>query len=152
MAKQLIRDAAGYINNRGKSKYWGVTTNENTNGKDFWVVSYTPSDKSQTITFFPVEFKLTEEEAATIAAFAYENGQGRHTLNGKAFPSSSNKYELRVRDTRITKHSLDVLPPAPAKVEKSGSYFDTINTLINRGFLSQSAKAALQNVMKYQPN
>lgn len=72
----MKRDEHGYVNNIGKSKYWGVTTNTKESGSDAWVVSYQPQDSDTTIhSLSPRDFELTEYDAARFAAAIYETGR-----------------------------------------------------------------------------
>lgn len=65
------RDSFGYINNRGVSKYWGVTTSV-VEGKKRWVVSHKPKWSNVTIGHHATGFTLKELDAAKVAEFLFE--------------------------------------------------------------------------------
>lgn len=65
------RDSFGYINNRGASKYWGVTTSV-VDGKKRWVVSHKPKWSNVTIGHHSSSFTLSERDAAKVAEFLFE--------------------------------------------------------------------------------
>lgn len=65
------RDSFGYINNRGASKYWGVTTSV-VDGKKRWVVSHKPKWSNVTIGHHAASFTLSERDAAKVAEFLFE--------------------------------------------------------------------------------
>lgn len=65
------RDNFGYINNRGASKYWGVTTSV-VDGKKRWVVSHKPKWSNVTIGHHSSSFTLSERDAAKVAEFLFE--------------------------------------------------------------------------------
>ena len=74
LKKEMLRDEHGYINGRGASKYWGVTTQTN-NGKKTWVVSHGPKWSNVTLGHRSNGFALKEVDAARIAAFLFEQSQ-----------------------------------------------------------------------------
>lgn len=100
MIKKLERDFHGYINNRGKSKYWGVTTGENSRGKDFWTVSFQdlncPFKSTTTLRASWAEYPK-EEDMARIAAMVYE--QNCKDYFDKAVLSSDGKWVYWVTPT-----------------------------------------------------
>lgn len=87
MKKPFIRDAHGYVNNRGRSKYWGVTVD--TNGG--WILSYFPNDDDITHTASSVGFRISEIDLARIAAKIYENGSKRKFTESKLRVLSQDK-------------------------------------------------------------
>lgn len=87
MKKPFIRDAHGYVNNRGRSKYWGVTVD--TNGG--WILSYFPNDDDITHTASSVGFRISEIDLARIAAKIYENGSRRKFTESKLRVLSQDK-------------------------------------------------------------
>lgn len=78
MAQRILknRDNNGYITNTGLSKYWGVSI---ASYGDL-MVSFQALDLKKTISLHTVEFKITEEDAARVAAVVYEAGQMYQTL------------------------------------------------------------------------
>jgi hypothetical protein len=74
LKKEMNRDEHGYINGRGTSKYWGVTTQTN-HGKKTWVVSHGPKWSAKTLGHRANGFTLKEVDAARIAAFLFEQSQ-----------------------------------------------------------------------------
>lgn len=99
--KQLPRDEIGYINNRGRSQYWGVTIAHDPHGKDQWVVSYKPADGTVTHSLRSESFSLTEKDAALIGAAIYETGQLKPKTVKLKVLSSDKKWVYGVRDTTI---------------------------------------------------
>jgi hypothetical protein len=96
---KLIRDAHGLINNRGKSKYWGVTTglDAEKNYEDMFVVSYKALDLDQTHTLRPHRFRFTEADAARVAAYVHAKGQMFKNLsNTDCILSADGKYVFQV--------------------------------------------------------
>lgn len=174
--KKMIRDEHGVVNNRGISKYWGVTVAMNPLGKHYWVISYKPADRSETVSLRPIDFNLTETEAAKIAAACYDLGQSRTCLNGLHFLSDNRKNVFTVRGVEIRKTkyngremlynppvlnnlfgaSDNVVPPVKAvslapKTVKSGDkdseYFNKILALVSEGHLSEKSSRALVAVL-----
>lgn len=99
--KQLPRDEYGYINNRGRSRYWGVTVAHDPHGKDQWVVSYKPADGSVTHSLRSESFSLSEKDAALIGAAIYESGQLKPKTVKLKVLSNDKKWVYGVRDTVI---------------------------------------------------
>jgi len=97
-SKVLPKNEHGYINGRGKSKYWGVTTAVDANGKDYWVVSFQAIDLDMTLTIRP-SFKIKEEDAARVAAYVYEQGQKYATLQSDLILSTCGRYVLHINRT-----------------------------------------------------
>lgn len=105
MAKDMLRDDYGYINNRGVSKYWGVTVSK-VDGKDIWVVNFKPRwAGGVTCGYRPYnhDFKLKELDAAKIAAFLYEQGEYYPIDEEVKIRSVDGKYvfSLKLNDTKI---------------------------------------------------
>ena len=96
----MTYDGIGYVNGRGKSKYWGVTTGIDGNGKDFWIVSFTPVERTETFTMHSENFKLGELDAAKIAAYIVENGRSMNLQDAKIL-SHDKRYVLSVKNTTI---------------------------------------------------
>lgn len=94
-------DGIGYVNGRGKSKYWGVTTGINGSGHDFWIVSFTPVERVETFTLHSENFTLKELDAAKIAAFIVENGRSMVNLQSAKILSHDKKYVLFIKNTYI---------------------------------------------------
>lgn len=94
-------DGIGYVNGRGKSKYWGVTTGIDGGGRDFWIVSFTPVERSETFTMHADNFKLKELDAAKIAAYIVENGRSMNNLQDARILSHDKQYVLRIKHTSI---------------------------------------------------
>lgn len=71
-----IDDGIGVINNRGESKYWGITRSTAQNGG--WCVSYTPKGADKTKTLYFRTRMLNERVAARIAREIYfiDRGEG----------------------------------------------------------------------------
>lgn len=114
--KQLPRDEFGYINNRGRSQYWGVTVAHDPHGKDLWVVSYKPADGSETHSLRADSFNLSEKDAALIGAAVYETGQLKQNTVKLKVLSADKKWVYGVRDTtvwreRYTSQTVHVLAP-----------------------------------------
>lgn len=94
-------DGIGYVNGRGKSKYWGVTTGIDGSGRDFWIVSFTPVERVETFTLHSENFKLKELDAAKIAAYIVENGRSMVNLQDARILSHDKQYVLRIKHTSI---------------------------------------------------
>ena len=104
--KQLPRDEYGYINNRGRSPYWGVTVNSDPNGKDRWVVSYKPTSGTATNglvthSLYAESFTLSEKDAALIGAAIYETGQTRQATMQLKVQSADKKWVFAVRNGTV---------------------------------------------------
>lgn len=99
--KQLPRDEYGYINNRGRSQYWGVTVAHDPHGKDLWVVSYKPADGTETHSLRSDSFNLSEKDAALIGAAVYETGQLKQNTVKLKVLSADKKWVYGVRDTTV---------------------------------------------------
>lgn len=99
--KQLPRDEYGYINNRGRSQYWGVTVAHDAHGKDLWVVSYKPADGTETHSLRSETFSLSEKDAALIGAAVYETGQLKHNTVKLKVLSADKKWVYGVRGTTV---------------------------------------------------
>lgn len=102
----MISDGIGYINNRGKSKYWGVTVN--THGG--WILSYYPNDSDYTHTASAFNFKISENDLANIAAQIYDINSMRsivegslkvHSLDGKFVYTIKGNYIYRVPNVQL---------------------------------------------------
>lgn len=94
-------DGIGYVNGRGKSKYWGVTTGIDGSGRDFWIVSFTPVERVETFTLHSENFKLGELDAAKIAAYIVENGRSMVNLQSAKILSHDKRFVLFVKNTYI---------------------------------------------------
>lgn len=68
----LKQDEYGYINGRGASSYWGVTTSM-VSGKRTWVITFRPSWADKTLGLRSEGGNIQERDAATVAAWLYEN-------------------------------------------------------------------------------
>lgn len=101
MATLMVKDTNGYLNNRGKSKYWGVTTGQDSKGKNFWVVSFAATDLQQTVTIRP-NFKIKENDAARVAAYIYEQGQSYKDIGSDFILSEDGKYAMHVNRVNRT--------------------------------------------------
>ena len=97
----MTYDGIGYVNGRGKSKYWGVTTGIDGSGRDFWIVSFTPVERTETFTLHADNFKLNELDAAKIAAYIVENGRSMVSLNDAKILSHDKRFVLSVKHTTI---------------------------------------------------
>lgn len=140
MAKILTRDEHGYINERGASKYWGVTTSK-VGGERLWVVNFKIG--GVTWGYRANGFKLKEVDAARIAAFLYEKGEA--TVNSRdqsvAILSADKKYVFKfdLNDTYIYREKAgnqkvyqfqpnltlpldDVLPPVAVSLGSVSSF------------------------------
>lgn len=114
--KKLTRDEFGYVNNRGRSQYWGVTVAPDERGRDTWVVSYKPADGTETHSLRPTNFALTERDAARIAAAVYETGQTRPTTVKLKVLSADKKWVYGVRGNELWREafgSQSVYVPTP---------------------------------------
>ena len=94
-------DGIGYVNGRGKSKYWGVTTGIDGSGRDFWIVSFTPVERVETFTLHSENFKLGELDAAKIAAYIVENGRSMINLQDAKILSHDKRFVLFIKHTSI---------------------------------------------------
>ena len=94
-------DGIGYVNGRGKSKYWGVTTGIDGSGRDFWIVSFTPVERVETFTLHSENFKLGELDAAKIAAYIVENGRSMVNLQDAKILSHDKRFVLFIKHTSI---------------------------------------------------
>jgi hypothetical protein len=94
-------DGIGYVNGRGKSKYWGVTTGIDGSGRDFWIVSFTPVERVETFTLHSDNFKLKELDAAKIAAYIVENGRSMVNLQDAKILSHDKQHVLFIKHTTI---------------------------------------------------
>lgn len=99
--KNFVRDEIGYVNNRGRSKYWGVTVRQDENGKDRWMVSYKPANGDETHSLSAVGFRLKEEDAARFSAAVYETGQDRQATNKLKVLSVDKKFVLYTRSNNL---------------------------------------------------
>lgn len=114
--KNFVRDEIGYVNNRGRSKYWGVTVRQDEHGKDLWMVSYKPSNGEETHSMAAVGFRLKEEDAAKFAAAVYETGQLRQNTIKLKVLSADKKFVLYTRSNALYREAYttqDVYQPAP---------------------------------------
>lgn len=69
---ELKKDEYGYINGRGASSYWGVTTSM-VGGKRTWVITFRPSWSDKTLGLRSEGGNIQERDAATVAAWLFEN-------------------------------------------------------------------------------
>lgn len=97
----MTYDGIGYVNGRGKSKYWGVTTGIDGNGRDFWIVSFTPVERVETFTLHSENFKLGELDAAKIAAYIVENGRSMINLQDAKILSQDKRFVMFIKNTTI---------------------------------------------------
>lgn len=114
--KNFVRDEFGYVNNRGRSKYWGVTVRQDENSKDRWMVSYKPSNGEETHSLGAVGFRLREEDAAKFAAAVYETGQLRQNTVKLKVLSADKKFVLYTRNGALYREAYTtqtVYQPAP---------------------------------------
>lgn len=96
--KTLNRDLYGYINNRGRSKYWGVSVTADGD----WMLSYHPVDSTFTHSAAPNNFKITELDVANIAAKIYEYGSIRKfTESSLRVLSLDKRYVFWIRGNTI---------------------------------------------------
>lgn len=112
----LQRDEHGYINNIGKSKYWGVTTNTSESGSDFWAVSYQPQDGTVTHSLTARDFTLLEVDAARFASAIYETGRRKTSTIKLKVLCADGKYVMRLRNNSIYREEYtdqDVYVPNP---------------------------------------
>lgn len=110
MAKRsnMIFDGVGYVNNIGKSKYWGVSTGKDSCQKDYWLVSIHPEGgvfRDKTMTFRALWDRPKEEDMARVAAMLYDRMSEYSTWGVVRVPSADKKYLMRVSiaDGRITR-------------------------------------------------
>ncbi len=114
--KNFVRDEIGYINNRGRSKYWGVTVRQDDTCHDRWMVSYKPSNGEETHSMGAVGFRLKEEDAAKFAAAVYETGQLRQNTVKLKVLSVDKKFVLYTRNNALYREAYTtqaVYQPAP---------------------------------------
>lgn len=97
----LKRDEHGYINNIGKSKYWGVTTNTSESGSDYWAVSYQPQDGTITHSLTARDFTLLEVDAARFASAIYETGRRKASTVKLKVLCEDGKFVMRLRNNSI---------------------------------------------------
>jgi len=112
----LKRDEHGYINNIGKSKYWGVTTNTSESGSDFWAVSYQPQDGTVTHSLTARDFTLREVDAARFASAIYETGRRKTSTVKLKVLCEDGAYVMRLRGNAIYREAYtdqDVYVPNP---------------------------------------
>jgi hypothetical protein len=102
--KVLVKNEHGYLTNRGKSRYWGVTTGIDAIGKDYWIVSFNALDLNQTVTLRSPSFTLTETDAARVAAYIYEQGQTYAGLDSNPIRSSCGRYLMHINRTLRSIH------------------------------------------------
>lgn len=114
MKKMTERDQYGYINNRGRSKYWGVTVSADHE----WILSYHPVDDDTTHTASAVGFKIKEHDLAVIAAKIYDYGSRRSFVERDLkVLSADGKWVYTVRKTKIYRAKFTtqvVTPDVPA--------------------------------------
>jgi len=96
---KMKRDEHGYINNRGLSKYWGVTISGDA---ESWIVSYKPVDDEKTHTMSANDFTLKEVDAARIAAYALDKGCKRNVImRGEGVLSADKQWVYYIRGNDI---------------------------------------------------
>lgn len=114
MKKMTERDQYGYINNRGRSKYWGVTVSADHE----WILSYHPVDDDTTHTSSSVGFKIKEHDIALIAAKIYDYGSRRKFVERDLkVLSADGKWVYTVRKTNIYREKYTnqaITPDVPA--------------------------------------
>ena len=126
----LKRDEHGYVNNIGKSKYWGVTTNTSESGSDFWAVSYQPQDGDITHSLTARDFTLREVDAARFASAVYETGRRKANTVKLKVLCEDGKFVMRVRNNSIYREAYtdqDVYVPNP-DFDKAEPEVDTTMT------------------------
>jgi hypothetical protein len=113
----MKRDEHGYVNNIGKSKYWGVTTNTSESGSDFWAVSYQPQDgDSTTHSLTARDFTLREVDAARFASAIYETGRRKTSTVKLKVLCEDGLFVMRLRGNAIYREPYtdqDVYVPNP---------------------------------------
>ena len=113
----MKRDEHGYVNNIGKSKYWGVTTNTSESGSDFWAVSYQPQDGDTTTHSLTTrDFILREVDAARFASAIYETGRRKANTVKLKVLCEDGAFVMRVRRNEIYREAYtdqDVYVPNP---------------------------------------
>lgn len=113
----LKRDEHGYVNNIGKSKYWGVTTNTSESGSDFWAVSYQPQDGDATTHSLTArDFTLQEVDAARFASAIYETGRRKAATVKLKVLCADGQFVMRLRGNAIYREAYtdqDVYQPNP---------------------------------------
>jgi hypothetical protein len=161
----LKKDQYGYVNGRGKSKYWGVTTAPSAHGKDIWIVSvqdYTGTTK----TIRSKGFVLQELDAAIIAAHFYEVIKSGRPFNKFTVKSHCGKYVLTVhphlnyvvKDTVAVQSTifdnveLDMKPreveiPQPVKVSDQPVSYVALVKMITSAQLSNEQIDSLQALL-----
>lgn len=98
----MKRDEHGYVNNIGKSKYWGVTTNTSESGSDFWAVSYQPQDGDTTTHSLTArDFTLRETDAARFASAIYETGRRKANTVKLKVLTEDGAFVMRLRNNTI---------------------------------------------------
>lgn len=126
--KMLIKNEHGYVNNRGSSKYWGVSTWTNpSGGKDRWIVSFqilgTTHQKATRSFFF--QWEASEEDAARVAAYVFDKGQKLSEMkssdkiisaDGKWYMHIS-PYENKISRVRVDEY-VDIVKPEPVVKEE----------------------------------
>lgn len=112
------RDSFGYINNRGASKYWGVTTSV-VEGKKRWVVSHKPKWSNVTIGHHSSSFTLSERDAAKVAEFLFEQSMYSTSAPKAVFIRTAdlrNVIYVDPRDSELRRYPYrgqDVYSPTP---------------------------------------
>ncbi len=112
------RDSFGYINNRGASKYWGVTTSV-VEGKKRWVVSHKPKWSNVTIGHHSSSFTLSERDAAKVAEFLFEQSMYSTSAPKAVWIRTAdlrNVIYVDPRDSELRRYSYrghDVYSPTP---------------------------------------
>lgn len=112
------RDSFGYINNRGASKYWGVTTSV-VEGKKRWVVSHKPKWSTVTIGHHSSSFTLSERDAAKVAEFLFEQSMYSTSAPKAVFIRTAdlrNVIYVDPRDSELRRYAYrgqDVYSPTP---------------------------------------
>lgn len=112
------RDSFGYINNRGASKYWGVTTSV-VEGKKRWVVSHKPKWSNVTIGHHSSSFTLSERDAAKVAEFLFEQSMYSTSAPKAVFIRTAdlrNVIYVDPRDSELRRYAYrgqDVYSPTP---------------------------------------
>lgn len=171
--KNFVRDDFGYINNRGRSKYWGVTVRQDDTCRDRWMVSYKPANGEETHSLGAVGFHLKEHDAAKFAAAIYETGQLRQNTVKLKVLTTDKKFVLYTRNNALYREAYttqDVYQPAPTvtldeatepeltqqqvvrKVRRirkvKGDQVSKLTKLILEGNLSQKSTKALIAVLE----
>lgn len=116
--RELEFDGIGYVSNLGKSKYWGVSQQASLGIFRGWRVTIGMPGKDK-INLQP-QFKITETEAAHVAASFYEYPIKTHSIS-RTVPSKCGNKEFRIsEDLKIhvynnifgtTENSHSYLPP-----------------------------------------